>query len=128
MALRRRIREMRSGEAHWAIGHNVGWVRWDLEDGRHAFCAIRRRADLLTGELGVSHAPVDIEFLPLRSKPAGAGVEGCRVSLGDILHGREQWWSSGGTEKGLHDRLDWIAQQLQMRLRAFLTETTLPEA
>ncbi len=119
-AMRTRIRETRVDDAHWAHTVNLAWVRWRIEDGRYAFCGLRRSFDFLTGEMGVSPVEVDLNDLPLIEKHDQAMPAGCRIRLGHVLQGHDRWWSSGGTEDTLRWRLGWLSQQMRFRLKSFL--------
>lgn len=125
-ALRRRLPETRAAGTHWEAGPNVGWVRWVTEDGRFVYCAIRRRAHLITAELGVAAAEVPIDELPRVTAMSDARGDGWRIALGPLLHGHEKWWSSGGNEKAFLERLDWLALQLRLRLHSALTVSPVP--
>jgi hypothetical protein len=92
-------------------------VRWEGEDGRFIYCAIRRRMDSLTGEVGVASEPLELEQLPFVNAPKDANLQGSRIQLGLLIHGHDKWWSTGGTEPGFHDRIDWLAQQLGLQLQ-----------
>ena len=122
-ALTTRVRDSRNSEARWVVAPNLAWVSWPREDGRHSYVAIRRRSDFITGELGASLEPVELDSLPLLTTTDGAPASGCRVELGSLLHGHAKTWSSGGSEKTLIERLDWLAQQLSLRLYAFMAAT-----
>lgn len=121
-ALRSRLREIRELNPEWGESSNLGWVRWPRGEGLWLYCGVRRRFDWITGELGWSAAPLDLDALPLVRRLGVHVGDGCRITLGDLLHGEEKWWSAGGTEAGFGHRLDWIAMQLQLRLRSFATE------
>lgn len=124
VAIRRRVPDARSSVATWTTAPNLGWARWAREEGRYAYCGMRRRHDGITGELGVSLTAVDLDQVPLVHSLTSPPAEGCRVQLGTLLNGQEQWWSSGGSEKTLIERIDWIAVQLQLRMLAFLSSTS----
>lgn len=125
-SIRTRIRETRDDEACWEQGVNLAWVRWKIDDGRFAFCALRRSFDFLTGEMGVSPVEVGIEDLPLIEKVAQAMPAGCRIRLGHVLQGHDRWWSSGGSEATLIWRLGWLAMQMRLRLKSFLDSSAPP--
>jgi hypothetical protein len=127
-AIRRRITESSGHETHWCVAPNVGWARWRREDGRFVYCAIRRRLDWLTAELGAAPAPLELDHLELVHAIEHAHGEGCRIQLGMLTEGHDKWWSSGGTEKALNERLDWLAQQMRLRMHAFMTATVRPAA
>lgn len=125
-AIRARVRETRAEGAHWEHTANLSWVRWAVEDGAFAYCALRRNFDFLTGELGASPVPVELHDLPLIEKHAQAMPAGCRIRLGHLLEGHDRWWSSGGTEATLVWRLGWLALQLRYRLKPFLDSSAPP--
>ena len=127
-AIRKRMSEARVQTAVWVTTTNLGWVRWPLEDGRFAYCGIRRRGDFLTGEIGVAIAELELDELTMVNSPAGAPYEACRIQLGMLLHGHEKWWSTGGSEKTLIERLDWLATQMRQQMFSFLSVTTPPRA
>ncbi len=126
LAIRRRIRETGSDGAFWEHTPNLAWARWCAEDGRFAFCGLRRNVDFLTAELGVSPVEVHLEDLPLVEAIAMAMPTGCRIRLGHMLQGHDRWWSSGGSEPSLLWRLDWLAHQAHLRLRPFLDAAAPP--
>jgi hypothetical protein len=126
MALRRRVRETNAFDAHWVAAPNLAWVRWTREDGRFVYCAIRRQGDHITAELGTAPEPLALEELRPVTSLADASADRCRIPLGPLLHGHERWWSSGGSESSLVERIDWLAQQLQLRLRSFLAAQPVP--
>jgi hypothetical protein len=126
VALQLRIRDARGPDPRWVVQQNLAWVSWLREDGRHAYASLRRQSDFITGELGASTAPAELDDLPLVATLAEARAEGCRIQLGSLLHGHSKTWSAGGSEKALIERLDWIAQQLHLRLYAFMASTTPP--
>jgi hypothetical protein len=122
-ALRRRLLDVRGQEADWETAANLGWVRWQREERRYVYVAIRRRTDGLTGELGVALAPLPLDELPV-VRGAIEEIDEGRFTLGHMLHGHDRLWASGGSEKALIARLDWLAQQLQLRIHSFLSTTT----
>ena len=126
VALKLRVRDARPDTARWVVAPNLAWVSWPREDSRHAYAALSRQMDFITGELGFSVAPVDLDQLPQVAALEGAPRDGCRIQLGSLLHGRSQTWAAGGSEKALIERLDWIAQQLHLRLYAFMASTAPP--
>jgi len=126
VALMRRVAGARLHDAHWCSRPNLGWVRWPHEDGRLVFCGMRRRMDWITGEIGVSATEVELDELTLVQSLAAASGEGFRIQLGLLLHGQDKWWSSGGSEKSLGERLDWLAQQMQLRLFSLLSASPPP--
>ncbi len=116
-----RVRETIACTTLLVVAPNIGWARWQLEDGRYVYLCIRRRMDFLTGELGVSLQPLTVEELhPIQTLDALPARGACRIQLGFLLEGREKWWSSGGSEKTLIERMDWLTLQLQARLHDFL--------
>ena len=119
-AIRRRIPESSGHATHWSVASNLGWARWQREDGRFVYCAIRRRLDWLTAELGSAPGPLELDHLELVHAIEHAHGEGCRIQLGMLTEGHDKWWSSGGNEKSLNERLDWLAQQMKLRMHAFL--------
>lgn len=125
-AIRNRIRESRAHAVFWQSSPNLGWSRWAREDGRYAYCGIRRKLDWITGEMGVAQKPLELDQLTLIHSLVPPPGEACRIQLGMLLHGQEKWWSSGGTEEGLIERLDWIALQMQLRMYSFLSSAAPP--
>ena len=128
VALKARVRDARGENVRRVVTTNLAWVSWPREDGRHGYASLRRKQGLITGELGVSLVPVELDELPLITTTDGAPPEGCRLPLGMLLHGHSKTWSSGGSEKALIERLDWIAHQLHLRLHAFMAATKPPAA
>ena len=122
--MRQRLIECRAHDSHWSSGPNIAWVRWQREDGRYLYAAIRRRRDWLTGELGISSEPVDLDELAVAKNAAGLTLRGSRISLGDLTSGHDQWWTTGGNEQGFLDRLDWLSQQLKLRLHTMNNVST----
>jgi hypothetical protein len=125
-ALNLRVRDARVADARWVVERNMAWVSWKREDSRHAYACIRRRLDFIGAELGASIEPAEMDALPLVTTPAQAPPQGCRIELGSLLHGHAKTWSAGGSEKALIERLDWLAQQLSLRLYAFMAATAPP--
>jgi hypothetical protein len=124
IAIRNRIRESRAEDALWQSSHNLGWVRYACEDGRFVYCGIRRKMGWITGEMGIAHEALELDQLTLvNAIPSSAPGMTCRIQLGMLLHGTDKWWSFGGTEKGLTERLDWIALQMNLRMFSFLAST-----
>jgi hypothetical protein len=113
-------------KARWVVAPNLAWVSWPREDNRHVYVALRRKLDFITGELGASIEAVELDSLPLVTTPAEGPPGGCRIALGSLLHGHAKTWSSGGSEKALIERLDWLAQQINLRLYAFVGSTAPP--
>jgi hypothetical protein len=126
IALQLRVRDARVTDARWVLAPNLAWVSWKREGDRYAYAGMRRQLDFITGELGASILPVELDDLPLVATPAEAPPEGGRIQLGSLLHGHGKTWSAGGSEAALIERLDWIAQQLHMRLYAFMASTAPP--
>ena len=122
-ALRLWVHEARFAEARWKVGTNIAWVSWKREDGRYAYACIRRKLAMINGELGVSLGPADLDMLPVVAATDEAAREGCRITLGHLLHGHTKAWSSGGSEKALIARLDWLAQQIHLRMMSFMAAT-----
>lgn len=116
LSMRSRLIECRAHDSHWSSGPNIAWVRWPRDDGRYVFAAIRRRRDWLTGELGIANDPVELDELVEVKTVAGLRMSGTRISLGFMTSGHDQWWTTGGNEQGFLDRLDWLSQQLKLRL------------
>ena len=127
-ALRYRLPESRHADAHWWSGPNITWVRWQREDGRYLYCGIRRRRDWLTGELGIAADPLEFDELTVTKSAGGLTVAGTRIPLGYLVSGHDQWWTTGGNELGFTDRLDWLAQQLKLRLHTLSTVTGQEDA
>lgn len=125
-AIRKHFRESRVPEAFWQAVPNLGWTRWAREDGLYIYCGIRRNIDWITGELGVAQAALDLDQLTLVAAPLPAPDSGCRMRLGQLLHGQDRWWSFGGNEAGLIERLNWISLQMRLRLFSFLSATAPP--
>lgn len=127
-AVRSRIREVRAVDTFWHSSSNLGWARWTGEDGRLIYCGVRRKHSWITGEMGISPQPLILDELTLVPTLPSAPTEECRIQLGMLLHGTDKWWSFGGTEKGLIERLDWIALQMNLRMYSFLASTATARA
>jgi hypothetical protein len=115
-ALEKHVPEARTGAAHWTMGANVAWVRFRREDGLHAYFALRRHLDWVSGEAGISREPVDLGDLSLM--PGGSGARGHRIRLGELLDGRDRWWPAGESAAELDQRLGHLALQLAVRAGA----------
>ena len=74
--------------------------------------------------MGVSAEPVPLEELPAVTALKDLPEAGGRIALGWLLDGHERWWTTGGNEDGFQHRLDWLAQNLRLRLHAVITATT----
>lgn len=122
-ALEKNVRESRQPGAHWGAKSNLGWVRWQDTDGHYVFLALRRHLDWVTGEIGVSPDPVELETLELRVEPDRAENASYRVRLGHLLHDEDKWWLARGSAKSLDDRLHWLALQMGVKLGAFLRQS-----
>jgi hypothetical protein len=127
-AIRGRVRETRAVDTMWHSSANLGWARWAGEDGRLIYCGVRRKHSWITGEMGISQQPLVLDQLTLVPSLTPVPAEECRIQLGMLLHGTDKWWSFGGTEKGLVERLDWIALQMNLRMYSFLASTPPPRA
>lgn len=125
-ALHLRLRDARGQSVRWTVAPNKAWVSWLREDGRHAYASLRRQSDFITGELGASLVALELDDLPQVETVTDTPAEGCRIALGTLLHGHSKTWSSGGSEEALIQRLDWLAQQLHLRLYAFMASTAPP--
>jgi hypothetical protein len=121
LAIRTRVPEARAHDAHWWSAPNIAWVRWQREDGRYAYCCIRRRRDWLTGEIGIAAEPFELEQLAVAKTSEGLASSGTRITLGYLISGHDQWWTTGGNESGFLERLDWLAHQLKLRLHTLNT-------
>ena len=125
-ALKLRVRESRVPGVRWVVETNLAWVSWPREDERHAYAGLRRVKGLITGELGASPSAASLDELPLVAALAEARADGCRIQLGPLLHGHAKTWSAGGSEPALIERLDWLSQQLQLRIHSFMAATRPP--
>ena len=126
-ALKLRVRESRVPGVRWVVDTNLAWVSWPREDGCRVYAGLRRNKGLITGELGAAPSDASLDDLPLIQSLAEARAEGCRVQLGPLLHGHAKTWSAGGSEPALIERLDWLSQQLQLKLHSFMAATRQPE-
>lgn len=122
-ALEKNVRESRQPAAHWGGKSNLGWVRWQDTDGHYVFLALRRHLDWVTGEIGVSPDPVELEALELRAEPDRAENAAYRVRLGHLLHDEDKWWPAQGSAKALEESLSWLALQMGVKLSAFLRQS-----
>jgi len=122
-ALEKNVREARQPGVHWGAKANLGWVRWQDSEGHYVYLALRRHLDWVTGEIGVSPDPVELETLELRAEPDRADGAKYRVRLGHLLHDEDKWWPARGSAKALQDCLTWIALQMGVKLSAFLRQS-----
>jgi hypothetical protein len=120
-AVEKHVPEARTGAAHWGSKSNLGWVRWPLEDGCLIYLGLRRHLDWVTGEVGVSAEPCELEDLELRAVPGDSCDPGYRVRLGHLLHDEDKWWPSGKSEKELVERLEWLVLQMKVKARTFFS-------
>lgn len=122
-ALEKNVREARRPEAHWGGKANLGWVRWEESEGHHVYLALRRHLDWVTGEIGVSPEPVELEALELRAEPDRTDGASYRVRLGHLLHDEDKWWPARGSAKALDECLNFLALQMGVKLSAFLRQS-----
>lgn len=131
-AIEKGVPEARKDSAAWGSKPNFIWVRWALPDGWYASIGLRRHLDWVTGELGMSRAPVDLDTLPLLTKPRFDTEEvlehGGRVRLGLLLHDEDQWWPGGGSEAELAETLGRLALQLRVKAERLLHVHVGPSA
>jgi hypothetical protein len=118
-ALEKHVPEARTGTAHWNMGANVAWVRIRRADGLHAYFALRRHLDWVSGEAGVSRDPLDLNDLSPLPGHIDPGARGHRIRLGELLDGRDRWWPSGESAAELDQRLGYLALQLAVRGGAY---------
>ena len=117
-AIRRAVAEARAPGAVWHLGINVAWVRFP-EDRGYTFLGIHRHLDWISGDAGTAAAPCEMDDLhPLPGDPERP-VSGFRIRLGDLLGGEDRWWRAGADEKGLAERLEWMALHLRVKGRAY---------
>ena len=121
-ALEKHVPEARTGAASWGSKANLGWVRFPREDGRLLYLALRRHLNWVTGEIGLSPDPRDLEALALSAVPDDKAGAAFRVRLGHLLHDEDKWWPAGDTERALNERLEWLALQMRVKVDAFLRE------
>jgi hypothetical protein len=123
-ALEQGVAEARTAEARWGAKPNFAWVSWTLPDGWHASIGLRRHLDWVTGELGMSRDPVDLDTLPLLTRPRFDTDEvfehGGRVRLGLLLGDDDQWWPAGEGETELTETLVRLALQLRVKAERLL--------
>lgn len=119
-ALEKHVPEARGGVAVWGAKPNLGWLSFRRPDGRYVFLALRRHLTWVTGEIGLSPQPADLEDLPLVAAYDPAPEAAFRIRLGHLLHDEDKWWPSGKSEKELVERLEWLAIQSRFKLDAFL--------
>ena len=102
------------------------WVRWPLEGGMFAYLGIHRHLNWVSGEAGISRAPVELgELHPLPGLPA-LPVEGYRIRLGHLLEDQDRWWSTGTSEPELVERLEWLALQIRVKGNAYFSRFPEP--
>ena len=114
-ALEKHLPEARDPAAHWHRGANEAWVRVLRPDGLYGYFGLRRHLGWVTGEAGLSRAPLalaDLVLLP--GMPAG-DLPGFRVRLGDLLHGEDRWWPAGESERELVQCLEQLALELAVK-------------
>lgn len=118
-ALEKHIPEARTGGAHWGVKPNFGWVRWPGESGGWVYMGLRRHLDWVTGEVGISAEPGELDALELRAEPGESNRPGYRVRLGHLLHDEDKWWPAGASEKELQERLEWLSLQMRFKVEKF---------
>ncbi len=118
-ALEKHFSESRVPGAEWGSKANFGWVRIPHESGGFLYLGLRRHLDWVTGEVGVSSQPRELDALELRAEPGESSDPGYRIRLGHLLHDEDKWWPSGKSEKDLVERLDWLALQMRVKARTF---------
>ena len=121
-ALEKHFPEARTASAHWGMKPNFGWVRWPLDDGCWAYMGLRRHLNWVTGEVGISAEPLELDALELRAEPAESCDPGYRVRLGHLLHEEDKWWPAGTSEKELTERLEWLALQMHFKVEKFFRD------
>lgn len=123
-AIENGVAEARTPAAQWGFKSNFTWVRWPLRDGWYASIGLRRHLDWVTGELGLSREPADLDALPLLAQPRfdtdEVAARGGRVRLDVLLGGDDQWWPAGASEAELAETLGRIALQLRVRSERLL--------
>ena len=112
--LLKHIPEARTEAAQWGRKPGVVWVRWQRSDGKYMSIALRRHLGWVTGELGLSPAPVAHDVLPLElgldfEKPA------FRIRLGVLMHEEDRWWPAGQTTREILERLEGLVLQLRAK-------------
>ena len=118
-ALEKFVPETRTAGAHWTVGVNEAWARFPRADGFHAYVALRRHLDWLTGEAGISREPQALSDLFPLPGTAPADAPGFRIRLGILLHGEDRWWPAGDSERELVGRLEYLALQLAAKGRTY---------
>ena len=118
-ALEKFIAESRTANAHWGSKPNLGWVRWQLQDGRYVYMAVRRHLDWVTGEVGTSNDPKELESLELKAVPDPSPRAAYRVRLGHLLHDEDKWWPAGKSERELTERIEWLVLQMRVKIERF---------
>lgn len=131
-AIEKGVAEARTPAATWGFKPNCAWVSWPLPDGWRAFVGLRRHLDWVTGELGISRTPRDLDFLPLQTESDFQSPEviqsgGGRMRLGVLLHEEDTWWPAGQTEKELVETLGMLALQLRVKAERLLKPHMAPE-
>ena len=125
-AIEKHVPETRAADASWSLGANAVWVRWTLEASRFAYLGLHRHLNWLSGEAGISRAPValaDLHALP--GEPSGP-VAGYRIRLGHLLDDQDRWWPAGPDQGQLIERLEWLALQLRVKGNAFFSRFQEP--
>src|SRR5262245_28378711 len=114
-AIEKHVSESRGEHAAWSVGANSVWVRWPLETTRFAYIGIHRHLNWVTGEVGMSHAPLELSALHALPGEPATPAEGYRIRLGQLLADQDRWWPTGHDENALIERLEWMALQLRVR-------------
>ena len=115
VALEMHVPEARARTAHWSLGTNEAWVRFRRKDGLYGYFALRRHLDWVSGEAGLSREPHSLGELLLMPGAGGGEAAGYRIRLGELLHGRDRWWSVGPNGSELDERLRFLALQLAVK-------------
>ena len=119
-AIEKHVAMSRGEAAEWALGPNAVWVRWPAE-ARFHYLGINRHLNWVSGEFGVSWAPVPLSDLySLPGTPPGK-VDGYRIRLGHLLEDNDRWWPVGHGESFLIERLEWLALQLRVKGAAYFS-------
>lgn len=114
-AIERHVPEARTPGAHWSLGTNEAWVRYQRADGFYGYLALRRHLDWVSGEAGVSREPCELGHLVRLPGPRSIGAPGYRMRLGELLGGEDRWWPTGDTEPELRRQLDHLALTLAVK-------------
>lgn len=125
-AIEKHVPEARGPEAWWSLGNNAVWVRWPIDSAVFAYLGINRHLNWVSGEAGISRAPVALGALYALPGVPALPVDGYRIRLGHLVENNDRWWPVGHGETELIDRLEWLALQLRVKGNAYFSRYPEP--